>query len=256
MIANYHTHTPRCHHAEGTEEEYVQNALDRGLKILGFADHSPYWFPGSYYSGHRMYPEELGEYSQVVLDLRDQYAEKLEIHLGLEAEYYPGLFSEFMQHVRDFPIEYLILGQHALGDEQNEPWSSSATTDESQLRRYCNQVCTAMQTGLFTYVAHPDLINFVGENTIFRSYMRTLCREAKSCNLPLEYNLLGVRGGRNYPNLRFWEIAAEEGCQVILGCDAHSPQDLRETQSEEKALQIINCLGLELIETVPLKSIH
>lgn len=256
MIANYHTHTARCHHASGTEEEYVQNALERGLKILGFSDHSPYWFPGDYYSGHRMHPEELGEYSQVVLGLRDKYASKLEMHLGLEAEYYPDLFPEFIQHVRDFPIEYLILGQHALGNEQNDHWSGVPTTDENILRRYCNQVCSAMQTGLFTYIAHPDMANFVGEHAVFRSYMRTLCQEAKSCNLPLEINLLGIRGERCYPNPRFWEIAAEEGCQVVLGCDAHSPQELRETQSEEKALQIINRLGLELIETVSLKSIH
>ena len=31
MIANYHTHTPRCNHAVGTEEEYVQAAIQRGL---------------------------------------------------------------------------------------------------------------------------------------------------------------------------------------------------------------------------------
>ena len=36
MIANYHTHTPRCNHAVGSEEEYVQQALKAGIKILGF----------------------------------------------------------------------------------------------------------------------------------------------------------------------------------------------------------------------------
>ena len=28
MLANYHTHTWRCNHASGAEEEYVQNAID------------------------------------------------------------------------------------------------------------------------------------------------------------------------------------------------------------------------------------
>ena len=37
MIANYHTHTPRCNHAVGSEVEYVENALAQGLKILGFS---------------------------------------------------------------------------------------------------------------------------------------------------------------------------------------------------------------------------
>ena len=45
MIANLHTHTPRCRHASGTEEEYVRCALDAGLQTLGFSDHTPYPFP-------------------------------------------------------------------------------------------------------------------------------------------------------------------------------------------------------------------
>ena len=40
MIANYHTHTWRCHHADGTEREYVENAIAAGIKILGFSDHT------------------------------------------------------------------------------------------------------------------------------------------------------------------------------------------------------------------------
>lgn len=31
MIANYHTHTWRCGHAEGTEQVYVDRALERIL---------------------------------------------------------------------------------------------------------------------------------------------------------------------------------------------------------------------------------
>ena len=52
MIANYHTHTWRCRHADGTEREYVERAIEGGLKILGFSDHSPYPFPDGYDSRH------------------------------------------------------------------------------------------------------------------------------------------------------------------------------------------------------------
>ena len=30
MIANYHTHTWRCRHADGTEREYVETAIEAG----------------------------------------------------------------------------------------------------------------------------------------------------------------------------------------------------------------------------------
>ena len=44
MIANYHTHTWRCRHADGTEREYVERAIEAALKFSVF-DHSPYPFP-------------------------------------------------------------------------------------------------------------------------------------------------------------------------------------------------------------------
>ena len=42
MLTNYHTHTTRCGHAEGTEEEYILTALRCGFKVLGFSDHTPW----------------------------------------------------------------------------------------------------------------------------------------------------------------------------------------------------------------------
>ena len=50
MIANYHTHTWRCMHASGTEREYVEKAIEGGLKILGFSDHTPMPYSGGYVS--------------------------------------------------------------------------------------------------------------------------------------------------------------------------------------------------------------
>ncbi len=41
FIANYHTHTKRCRHAVGEDREYVEAAIEAGLKVLGFSDHTP-----------------------------------------------------------------------------------------------------------------------------------------------------------------------------------------------------------------------
>ena len=77
MIANYHTHTPRCNHAFNPEIEYVQTAIDCGFQILGFSDHTPQFFPGEYYSRVRMRPELLQDYMDTVLDLKQQFADKI-----------------------------------------------------------------------------------------------------------------------------------------------------------------------------------
>ena len=62
MKANYHTHTVRCHHAVGDEREYIENAIDAGMKILGFSDHTPQFFKSGYVSGMRMTPDEAPGY--------------------------------------------------------------------------------------------------------------------------------------------------------------------------------------------------
>lgn len=255
MIANYHTHTPRCNHAVGDECEYVQAAIDSGLQILGFSDHAPQFFPGEYYSRMRMYPWELKNYVQAVKELQAQYADTLQIHLGLEAEYYPAIFPELVEVARDHGIEYFLLGQHWNGNEEGQPYNGRPTDSEKQLKSYCNQVIEAMQTGLFTYIAHPDILDFTGTQKVYARHIRRLCQEAKRCNIPLELNLLGLRENRHYPTAHFWEIAAEEGCSVILGSDAHRPEHVVIPEITASALDFLSPLGMELLDTIPLRSL-
>ena len=111
------------------------------------------------------------------------------------------------------------------------------------------------EDGLFTYVAHPDLINFVGDEKIYQKHMRRLCRAAKECDIPLEINLLGLRENRQYPRQLFWELAAEEGCTVVLGSDAHRPVDVVDPVTEEKAMTTIRQLALNYLETPLIRKI-
>lgn len=256
MIANYHTHTARCNHAVGTEREYVENALTMGLKILGFSDHTPYIFPGEYYSHFRMKLHQLEDYVESVLALRKEYSGKIEIPLGLELEYYPKLLPQLLPILRDLPIDYLLMGQHFIGNEVDEPYSGWPTENSRVLERYVDQVMEGMHTGLFTYIAHPDLIHFLGSDEVYRQQMRRLCREAKSCGIPLEVNLLGMHEGRIYPHPLFWEQAAEEGCSVILGRDAHSPKHILDTETEDSCMALVRQYQLDLLDTVPLQSIR
>lgn len=256
MLANYHTHTPRCNHADGSERDYVEAALAAGMRTLGFSDHTPQYFPGDYYSFFRMRPEQLDDYVAAVLAVRDAYRGRIEIPLGLEAEYYPALFPRLLQEVRARPFDYLILGQHALGNEEGDEYSGTPTSDPATLRRYVDQVCEAMETGLFSCFAHPDIMSFGGDEAFWQREMRRLCETALACNVPLEINLLGLAGGRNYPNEDFWRIAGEVGCAAVLGCDAHHPEQLGVPALEGRARAMAERCGVRLLEALRLKPVR
>lgn len=255
MKVNYHTHTTRCNHASGTEKEYVEAAIETGLKVLGFSDHTPYPFPDeNYATEYRMTMKELEHYVNTVLALREEYRNDIEIHLGLEVEYYPQFFQALLKELENYPIEYLLLAQHNLGNgELAEPFCYSTLTDDPQrLQRYCNQLMEGMDTGCFTYLAHPDLISFTGSPEIYNEQMRRLCRHAKAKALPLEINLLGFREDRRYPTEAFWKIAGEEQCDVIWGIDAHHVDAFYHPETLVKAGELAAKYQLKILEDVTL----
>ena len=254
MRVNLHTHTARCMHAVGTDEEYVLAAIDRGLKTLGFSDHTPHIYPDGHIATVRMVPAQLPEYAESIRALKEKYAGKITIHLGVEAEYFPDLFPDTLRLLRDNGVEYMLLGQHSILPVGG-PHCGTPTEDETTLCQYCDRVIAAIETGLFTYVAHPDFIRFVGDPKVYENHMRRVCRTAKSCDLPLEVNMLGLRQGRHYPSERFFNVVAEEGCKVVIGSDAHKPEQVLLPDNEAQALEIVDRFGLEPVAEPKIRKI-
>lgn len=255
MKANYHTHTWRCNHATGTEDEYFQAAIQRGLKTLGFSDHTPYLFDNGYVSRIRMLPEQVDDYVGILTSLKKKYSAQINTFIGVEAEYFPAYFRDTLTFLRDHGIEYMILGQHFIENEPNGIYSGRCTTDKDIMKQYCRQSIDAMQTGLFSYFAHPDLIQYVGDEQFYKQEMRHLIRETAACGMPLEINLLGILEGRHYPGHIFLECVAEENCPVIIGCDAHTPEHLTDPAAEQKANELISTYGLPVLKEFSIRHI-
>ena len=169
MIASYHTHTYRCRHAFGTEEEYIEKAIAEGLEILGFSDHAPMPYKNGYVSNYKMTPQEAGEYFEFLIALREKYKDKIDIKIGFETEYYPSLWESSLAFWRKFPIDFLILGQHFVPEERGEGCVHTlmATENKDVVICYVDQIIVGMRSGVISYVAHPDMINYVGEDTEF-----------------------------------------------------------------------------------------
>ena len=251
MKSNFHTHTSRCGHAESRERAYVEAAVRQGFSVLGFADHVPMPYE-NFRSPIRMGPEETEEYVRSIRALGEEFCGTIDIHVGFEAEYFPTLFHDLLRMLEPFDYEYLVLGQHFLNSEIGGRYTGAAFDSVDTLNALVDQCSEALNTGAFSCFAHPDLFYFTGDEAAYRSCMRRLCREAKACGVPLEYNLLGAGLGRNYPTPSFWEEAAAVGNQVIIGWDAHSPSWLEQPELEAEAVAFLDSLGLCRVDTLTL----
>lgn len=118
MTFNYHTHTIRCGHAEGTDREYVEAAIKRGLKILGFSDHAPYIIEGETECERQKKQDQIFDYAQSIRALAKEYEKELKILCGFELEYCPETHDEEKEFLAQVNPDYLILGQHFVGSDR------------------------------------------------------------------------------------------------------------------------------------------
>lgn len=245
----FHIHTYRCKHAsEEFDEDYVKTAISLGATSITFTDHTP--FPFNPF-GNRMDIEELDEYISSLNSLKEKYADKINVKIGLEVEYLPE-FINFYQELKSKGL-ILILGQHFYCHEDGE---FSFTDDREYNKKNehigCGKaILEGINTGLFDVISHPDRIfRRLNEwNRKAESMAKNIIFAASEKQIPLEINLSSyekfvTKTNKTYWKEEFWDLAKSSNLPLkfICGLDAHSTDELKSRVkylNDERILKII-----------------
>jgi len=219
----FHVHTYRCGHAENIPDEcYVKKALDLGIEDIWFTDHAP--FPDNPF-GHRMSYEQLDEYIRTLSALKKQYHSKINIHIGLETEYFLSYDKAgYYQQLHSMPeLEMLLLGQH-MAEMSPLKYSFSETEEylsKNEHRLLGNAMIQGIKTGYFNAVAHPDRIfrRCTVWNTEMENSALEIINTAVLADIPLEMNLSSLENPKNYKK-EFWQLVPDTAGRIV-GLDAH-----------------------------------
>lgn len=246
---NFHTHTKRCGHAVGEDEEYVLEAIKAGIQVLGFSDHVPYKYHIS--PTERMKVEELDGYIDSVKALKEKYKDQIDIRLGLEIEYFIDDIDELSEYVSK--VDYVIIGQH-YGSLPNGFDTYVNASDEDTLE-YARIVENGLDSQIASYLAHPDLFMFAKEewNDACVQASHIIARAAERNHAVLELNMGGIRrkiqhykdGDRyRYPVKQFWDIVKQYDVDIVVGVDAHEPSNFNDSGAYEDLYAFIDEVGL------------
>ena len=234
MRTNYHTHTYRCHHAGGTEEDYIIEGIEKNLKVLGFSDHGPF-YDNRY--GLRMDYCDLKEHIELLKHLREKYKEKIQIKIGLEIEYDPRENDFYKDLYDEYNLDYLILGQHFFMSKAKEMKNIYEISDTSEFIDYANSVVSAMDSGFFKIIAHPDIffVNDFPWDENSEKACDIIINAALKRDFLLEFNANGLRRGISefkdgkrypYPHPKFLEKLSKTNVRVVINSDCHDPKQL------------------------------
>ena len=260
---NYHTHTYRCGHAKGNEEDMIMAAIRNGIEELGLSDHIPLpryrlhllksvpsirsikslislvYAMIKNWPNMRMPYKTIDEHLEIINELSEKYQKDIKIYKGFEAEYLDEYLNYYQSLLLNNKIDYLILGNHFNQHCIHSCYYGKPNLSKRELYSYCNDVEKAIETNLFSYIAHPDLfmIGYTHFDDDVKTVCQRICMKAKEYDIPLEINGGGMKRGLfsydgemlyQYPNARFWEIASEVGNKVVIGLDAHNPDDFND----------------------------
>lgn len=263
MKANYHSHTTRCHHAKGSDEEYILSAINGGFNEIGFSDHCPWPFENGYSSTIRMDISEFEDYVNSVRALKEKYKNQISVKIGLECEYYEEYMPWLKNLIDEYQLDYVIFGNHFSENEVRGYYFGTQTTTKEALYKYMETAIKGMETGLFSYFAHPDLFmrSWTDLNEDFNYVCRQICEKAKELDILLEYNISGYIYNRDFnvngfPNINFWTIAAQVGCKAIIGIDAHNNMYYETEEYRNRALKELADLKIEVVDTIPFINHH
>ncbi len=219
-----HMHTALCKHARGPLSAYAEQAERAGLRGISITCHSP--MPDGWNASVRMTVEQFPQYVDMVAELRDQFAGRVDVRLGIESDYFPGMERWLDELHRRADFSYILGSVHPQSPEYQALYLEGSTRLEYETS-YFENLAKAAESGLFDCLSHPDIVKIVhpkqyqvSEHKV--TIRRTLDRIARA-GTAMELNTSGLN--KPYPEMNPGEeILAEmalRGIPVVLGSDSH-----------------------------------
>lgn len=244
MRVDYHTHHYRCGHARGQMAEYIEAAIAAGLGEIGLSDHAPIYHLGD---NPHVRPEtamsqwELPHYVAEVQRLKERYAGRITVRLGVESDYVLGWDAHYRGLWRQYPMDYVIGSVHWL-DDWLIFWRElpKGRTEADIYEEYLRTTQAAARSGAYDVIGHVDCIKTEG-HLLDRSVTPLLeetVRVLAESGVAIELNTSGWRKSiaECYPRLELLACCQHYGVPVTLGSDSHRPDQVGHSFDQAVAL--------------------
>ena len=254
---NLHTHS-KFSDGKNTAREHVLAAIEKGFTVLGFSEHSIHPLdPAFYYdvdSNWHMVPQNFDAYVKEISALKEEFADRIKIQLGFEADYFDsekyGFAAPDKTAYAKFKPDFIIGSVHFINkaggffsvDNKAEEVEKGLKSFYSDAKGNINgkaAVCDyfeaerqMLERGKFEIIGHPDLIrirngalNFFDENeSWYKEQLKLTAKAIAAAGVIAEINTGAIaRGLMNdvYPAAQFLEYLKEQGVPVCINADAH-----------------------------------
>lgn len=235
-LTDYHTHTLRCGHAGGMARDYVEAAVRLGLSEIAVTDHIPlYFLPGDDpLPEFAMAASELDEYVAEVRELAREYRGRIDVLLGIEADFVEGHEDELTSILERYEWDVVLGSVHwVAGDWIDSPGAErrhEVDGTEFLWKEYFRLLTRACGTGLFDVMTHFDLPKKFGNHCprACEEAGEEAVKAAARSGVAIEVSSAGLRKkvAEEYPGPGLLQKLVEAGTPIVFSSDAHAPAEV------------------------------
>lgn len=215
---------------------YAEAALARGLRKVVFTEHAPLG-PAAPANAHFLDDADLDRYIACAEQTRADYAGRLEIAIGVEADYHPALLGHLEPILARYPWDYVLGSVHPLTGH----WAGAFAGLEgpAYAEKALAATSEAIDSGLFDTIAHLDFFRWRRENDDPDFYLperhgdafHAIFAKMAAAGVALELNTSGLnkRFGSFLPCRTVWDWSRAYPLRRAYGSDAHLPERVGES---------------------------
>jgi histidinol-phosphatase (PHP family) len=241
IFSDGHIHTHLCMHAVGTMEQYVQTAIEKGLRHMVFMEHLE---EGIHYLQRTWLTEEDFDYFfEEGNRLKKVYGEFIEIGLGVEVGYNPQCPEKILDRLAKRTWDRIGLSYHFykvpgdghhlnfLSRKQKNINAFISLGTPALLSHYFNTLIEAVQVIPANVLCHLDAglryVPGLSLNSEHHDLIDKLLHRVKKSGMALELNTSGYTA-RNmvFPSTQLIKKARELEIPMVAGSDAHNPSQV------------------------------
>ena len=250
---DWHTHNALCRHAVGSIEDYIRKAIKLNLNVIGVSDHFPYEYLSSEipslkdipYEGYAMPTNNLESYILQLDNLKEKYLDQIHVRTAFEIDFFKHqnhMLNKYLKNYTD-KLDYILGSVHVLFGKAGvfafddgrflNKYNEYDVNDEIYIEYYDSlQVMINSPTFDLDIVTHFDLPKKFDKKVedkeiVMEKVIETL-ELVKKHDLTVEINTSGLRKKvkEQYPSLEIIKILYDLDIPILLGSDAHKPEDV------------------------------
>lgn len=232
MMPDYHLHTWFSGDSRTDPHEMADRAIGLGMKSICFTDHM------DTDSEEPEFILDTDRYIPYMEALREEYADRLDIRIGVEIGMQPHLAGRHYDYVRSYPFDFVIGSLHLVyGKDPYFPEVFEGRQDREVYRAYLESLLDNLKAFKgYQVVGHIDYVVRYGVHkaeqygyTEYADILDEILRCVIEDGRGIEVNTAGLQKGLGFPNPHYDVIRRYRelgGTIVTAGSDAHEPSGI------------------------------